>query len=91
MSQRGIVIWPSQSVAPDPLLRSLVNRGGIDVDAPLQSLFPFEKNRFKFRPSDGSRRITYLLDQVVGRFKGAASELTFQCTEEKEVRGCKVW
>jgi hypothetical protein len=68
----------------------LVNIGAADVDSSLQSLFPFEKNRFKFRPWDARGHLTYFLNHFVGRCKGSVSNLTLQCTKEKEVRGCKV-
>jgi hypothetical protein len=43
-----------------------VDISAIDVGALLRSLFPLEKNCFKFRPWDGTRRLTYFLDQFVG-------------------------
>jgi hypothetical protein len=68
----------------------VIHIGVIDVGAPLQSLFPSSESRFTFRPWDGTHHLKYFLDLFVGRFKGAASELTLQCTEEKEVRERKV-
>jgi hypothetical protein len=56
----------------------------------LQYFLPFEKYSLKFRPWDGTCDLTYRLDQCIGWFKDAVNEVALQCTEEKEIGGCKV-
>jgi hypothetical protein len=67
----------------------LVDIGTIDVDAPLESLARFEDKGFKFGPWEGTRHLTYLLDQFMRRLKGVVSELTPQSPERKKSMGAK--
>jgi hypothetical protein len=39
---------------------------------------------------DATHRLAYLLDEFIGRFKGSASRLINNSTEEKDVRQGKV-
>jgi hypothetical protein len=68
---------------------NLIDIRATGIGAALQSLFPFEKNYFMSRRCDGTRHLAYFIDQFVGRFKDAASELTFSAPKRKKSENAK--